>query len=515
MTSPAAPNKRNKMQMTGLILGPILFAAIWMMDLNPGKPEVTRMAAIAALMAVMWVTETIPMAATALIPIVLYPLMGIMKGKSAAGVYFNSTIFLFMGGFLIALAMERWNLHKRIALLTVKTIGGGPSRIVFGFMAASAFLSMWISNTATAVMMLPIALSIVYKMEEQFSAEDTRSFTLPLLLGIAYAASMGGSATLVGTPPNLVLTRTFEQLFPTAPPISFGTWMLMALPLSFAMLAVIWFLLTQVFYRTPAHVKVDHSVVEQEYKNLGTITSEERKVLMVFIATAVLWIFRKDLNIGIAIIPGWAELLPFPKLIDDGTVAITMSMFLFFMPTTREDAESATILDSTVFSKLPWGIILLFGGGFALAKGFQVSGLSEFIGNKLQILEGASSIAMISGICTTLTFLTELTSNTATTQMILPILSSIAVAMKINPLMLLIPATLSASCAFMMPIATPPNAIVFGSGRIKIFEMVKAGVLINFIGVAVITGLFLMVGTLIFAIDPTVIPQWALAASVN
>ena len=284
--------------MTGLILGPMLFAAIWMMDLNPGKPEVTRMAAIAALMAVMWVTETIPMAATALIPVVLYPLMGIMKGKAAAGVYFNSTIFLFMGGFLIALAMEKWNLHKRIALLTVKTIGGGPSRIVFGFMAASAFLSMWISNTATAVMMLPIALSIVYKMEEQFSAEDTRSFTLPLLLGIAYAASMGGAATLVGTPPNLVLTRTFEQLFPTAPPISFGTWMLMALPLSLAMLAVIWFLLTQVFYRTPSHVKVDHSVVEQEYKDLGPITSEERKVLMVFIATALLWIFRKDLNIG-------------------------------------------------------------------------------------------------------------------------------------------------------------------------------------------------------------------------
>ncbi|MCP4119129.1 MAG: SLC13/DASS family transporter [Desulfobacteraceae bacterium] len=513
MASHETTNKRSKMQKTGLVLGPMLFVIIWMMNLDPAKPEVTRMAAIAGFMAVMWVTEAIPMAATSLLPVILYPLMGIMAGKSAAAVYFNSTIFLFMGGFLIALAMEKWNLHKRIALLTVKTIGGGPSRIVFGFMMASAFLSMWISNTATAVMMLPIALSIVMKMEEQFSEADTKSFTMPLLLGIAYAASMGGAATLVGTPPNLVLTRTFEQLFPTAPAISFGTWMLMALPLAFVMIIIIWFLLTQVFYRTPSHVKVDPTVIENEYRQLGPISSEEKKVLMVFAATALLWIFRKDLILGFAVLPGWGSLMPFSNLVDDGTVAITMSMFLFFLPSRAKDAESATLLDSTVFTKLPWGIILLFGGGFALAKGFHVSGLSVFIGSKLHILEGTSPIAMISSICATLTFLTELTSNTATTQMILPILSSLAVAMKINPLMLLVPATLSASCAFMMPIATPPNAIVFGSGRIRMYEMVKAGILINFIGVAVITGIFLTLGTMAFAIYPAEIPQWAMLSA--
>ncbi|MBI9091842.1 MAG: SLC13/DASS family transporter [Desulfobacterium sp.] len=510
MSPPEILNKRSKMQNSGLVLGPVLFVVIWMMNLDPANPEVTRMAAIAGFMAVMWVTEAIPMAATSLLPVILYPLMGIMAGKSAAAVYFNSTIFLFMGGFLIALAMEKWNLHKRIALLTVKTIGGGPARIVFGFMMASAFLSMWISNTATAVMMLPIALSIIMKMEETFSAEDTKSFTMPLLLGIAYSASMGGAATLVGTPPNLVLTRTFEQLFPTAPAISFGTWMLMALPLSCVMIIIIWFLLTQVFYRTPSHVKVDPSVIENEYKQLGPISSEEKKVLMVFAATALLWIFRKDLILGFTVLPGWGSLMPFPKMVDDGTVAITMAMFLFFLPTKTKGAESPTLLDSEVFSKLPWGIILLFGGGFALAKGFHVSGLSVFVGSKLHILEGASPVAMIATICTTLTFLTELTSNTATTQMILPILSSLAVAMKINPLMLLIPATLSASCAFMMPIATPPNAIVFSSGRIKMYEMVKAGILINFIGVAVITGIFLTLGTMAFAIYPAEIPQWAM-----
>ncbi|MCP4158797.1 MAG: SLC13/DASS family transporter [Deltaproteobacteria bacterium] len=505
-------NKKSNLQKTGLILGPILFFIVLFLNLDPANPNVSRMAAVGILMAVLWVTEAVPLATTSLIPIILYPLLGIMKGKSAAGVYFSSTIFLFIGGFLIALAMEKWNLHKRIALFTVKTIGGGTTRIVFGFMVASAFLSMWISNTATTVMMLPIGMSIILKMEEQFDAKDTHNFSLCLLLGIAYGASMGGAATLVGTPPNLVLVRTFEQTFPNAPAISFGIWMIMALPLSIGMIGIIWFLLTKVFFKVPSHITVDHSIVNQEYRALGKLSPEEKKVLIIFFLTAALWIFRKDLNLGFVVIPGWGGLLPFPKLIDDGTVAILMSFILFFLPTQSQDADSATILDSKVFSKLPWGIILLFGGGFALAKGFQVSGLSAFIGTKLSILEGANSIFMISGICTTLTFLTELTSNTATTQMILPILSSIAVAMKMNPLMLLIPATLSASCAFMMPVATPPNAIIFGSGRIKMFEMVKAGIFINIIGVFVITAIFLLLGTFVFSIDPGVLPEWATLA---
>ncbi len=505
-------HQRSRLQKAGLILAPLIFLGIQLLNLDPSNPMVTRMAAVAGTMAVLWVTEAVPLSVTALLPVILFPLLGIMKGKAAAGVYFNSTIFLFMGGFLIALAMERWNLHKRIALFTVKTIGGGPSRLVFGFMIASAFLSMWISNTATAVMMLPIAMSIILKMEEQFDTRDTHNFSLCLLLGIAYAASMGGAATLVGTPPNLVLVRTFEQTFPTAAPISFGVWMTMALPLACFMLITIWLLLTRVFFKVPRHVSVDHSIVEKEYRSLGPLSWEEKQVLVIFFLTAVLWIFRKDLNIGLAVIPGWASLLPYPRLIDDGSVAIAMAAILFFLPTRSKGAHCATLLDANVFPKLPWGIILLFGGGFALAKGFQASGLSAFIGSKLGVLEGASNVFMISGICTTLTFLTELTSNTATTQMILPILSSIAVAMKTNPLMLLIPATLSASCAFMMPVATPPNAIIFGSGRVKIFEMVKAGILINFIGVFVITSVFLALGTLVFSIDPNVIPDWALMA---
>lgn len=495
--------------MIGLILGPVLFFLVLSFDFVPGKPVVTRMAAIAMLMSVWWITEAIPLAATAIIPMILYPLLGILKGKATAPIYFNSTIFLFIGGFMIALTMEKWNLHKRLALLTIRTIGGGPSRIILGFMVASAFLSAWMSNTATTIMMLPIGLSIILHMEGEFGQKDTHRFSLCLMLGIAYAASMGGMATLVGTPPNLVLQRTFELTFPKATPISFGIWMIMAVPLSVFMILTIWVILTKIIYRPPEHLRVDPKIVSDEYKSLGPMTYEEKVVVVVFILTAVLWVFRKNLVLGFVTIPGWSNLLPTSKLIDDGTVAVFMASIMFFFPARNPEAKTATLMDVTVFKDLPWDIILLFGGGFAMAKGFQVTGLADFIGNKLQVLAGFSTVAMIGVICTTLTFLTELTSNTATTQMILPILASLAVGMKTNPLLLMIPATLSASCAFMMPVATPPNAIVFGSGRVKIGEMVKAGFLLNCIGVVVITILFLLMGTAVFSIEIGVLPTWA------
>ena len=496
-------------QKIGLILGPILFILILLLDLEPGKPIVTRMAAVAALMAAWWITDAIPLAATALLPMVLYPLFGILKAKATAPIYFNSTIFLFLGGFIIALTMEKWNLHKRIALWIIRIIGGGPSRIVLGFMVASAFLSMWISNTATAIMMLPIGLAIVFEMETEFGEKETHKFTISLMLGIAYACSVGGIATLVGTPPNLSFARIFEITFPEAVPISFGQWIIMGFPLTLIMLSIIWILLTKVIYRTPAHLKVDRSIVDQQYKDLGRMSFEEKSVLVVFFMTAILWVFRKKLKLGMLTIPGWSQLLPYPKLIDDGTVALFMAIVLFLIPTRSKDAKTATVTSFEVINNLPWNIVLLFGGGFALAKGFQVTGLSTLIGNKFAGLAGISPILMIIVICLSITFLTELTSNTATTEMILPILASVAIAMQINPLMLMIPATLSASCAFMMPVATPPNAIVFGSRRIKIAEMAKAGILINIIGVFIITAVFYYIGTAIFSIDLKTLPEWA------
>jgi len=501
---------RSTSQKIGLILGVVLFfIVILFFDFDPEKPIVTRMAAVAVLMAVWWITDAIPLFATALLPMLLYPLLGILKGKATAPIYINSTIFLFMGGFMIALTMEKWQLHRRIALFIIRLIGGGPSRIVLGFMAAAAFLSMWISNTATAIMMVPIGLAIVSQMEAKFDEQKTHKFTVSLMLGIAYACSMGGVATLVGTPPNLSFARIFEITFPKATPIAFGTWFVMGLPLCVVMLVIIWLILTKVFFRVPPDVTVDRSIVDKEYDELGPISFEEKSVLIIFFLTAFLWVFRKKLNLGLVSIPGWSQLIPYPKLIDDGTVALVMAMILFLIPTRSKDAQTATIMGPDVIKNIPWNIVILFGGGFALAKGFQVTGLSTLIGNEFAGLAGMSPIVMILIICFGLTFLTELTSNTATTEMILPILASVAFAMKANPLLLMIPATLSASCAFMMPVATPPNAIVFGSGRIKIAEMARVGVFINVIGVLVITVLFYIIGTAIFSIDPGVFPDWA------
>lgn len=497
-------------QKIGLILGLVLFFIVLLFfNFDLEKPILTRMAAVAILMAVWWITDAIPLFATALLPMLLYPLLGILNSNATAPIYFNSTIFLFLGGFMIALTMEKWNLHRRIALFIIKFIGGGPEKIVLGFMIASSFLSMWISNTATAIMMVPIGLAIVLKMEENFNVAETRKFTTCLMLGIAYGCSLGGVATLVGTPPNLSFARIFQITFPQANPVAFGTWFIMGLPISAVMIVVVWLMLTKIFFRIPSNLTVDRSIVNKEYKELGSMSFEEKSVLVIFSLTAILWVFRKNLNIGFVSLPGWSQLLPYPTMIDDATVALFMAMLMFLIPTRTKGTKYSTVMGPDVIKKLPWNIVLLFGGGFALAKGFQVTGLSVFIGNKFSGLAEMPPIIMIITICFGLTFLTELTSNTATTEMILPILASVAIAMKTNPLMLMIPATISASCAFMMPVATPPNAIVFGSGRIRISEMARVGIFINIIGIIIITVLFYLIGTVVFSIDPGVFPEWA------
>ncbi len=500
-------------QKVGLVLGPVFGLLIFFSDLEPGNPAATRMAAVAALMATWWITEALPLSATALLPLVLFPMLGIMKGKETAPVYINSTIFLFIGGFMIGLTMQRWHLHKRIALWIIRLIGSSPSRIVLGFMVAAAFLSMWISNTATAIMMVPMALAVILRLEERLGTEHTHHFTVALLLGIAYACSVGGIATLVGTPPNLSFVRIFEITFPNAAPIAFGQWLLMTFPLTLCMLALIWLLLTRVFFRFPGELVIDNDVINKEHASLGRITFEEKAVLTVFLLTAFLWVFRQDLHLGLVTLPGWSRLIPFPKMVDDATVAVGMALLLFLIPTRSRGVEARTLMGVEVFRDIPWNIVLLFGGGFALASGFQISGLSSLIGSQFAGLASVPPPLAIAATCGCLTFLTELTSNTATTEMILPVLAAVSVALRINPLLLMIPATLSASCAFMMPVATPPNAIVFGSGRVRIIEMVKVGLVLNLIGVVLITVIFFTVGSAVFAIDPLVFPDWASATA--
>ena len=496
-------------QKVGLISGPFIFLCLCIFEISPGKPLAGNMAAVAVFMAIWWITEAVPISVTALLPVVLYPLFGIMTGNAAAHLYMNSTIFLFMGGFMIALTMEKWGLHKRIAFTIIRIIGGGSSRIILGFMIAAAFLSMWISNTATAILMVPIGLAVIFQMEERFGEEKSRKFTVGLMLGIAYACSVGGIATLVGTPPNLSFARIFTIIFPKAEPIGFGQWMVMALPITLAMLALLWLLITKVFFRAGSDLIPDRSIIDREYHKLGKMIYEEKIVFTLFLVTAFLWIFRKKIVLGVLTIPGWSQFLPYSKMIDDGTVALFISLILFLIPAKNGDSQTLTVMGPDVFKSIPWDIVLLFGGGFALAKGFQVTGLSEIIGSQFKGLSDTSPFIIINILCFTLTFLTELTSNTATTEMILPILASVAVAIKTNPLLLMIPATISASCAFMMPVATPPNAIIFGSGRVRIIDMIKIGFVANIAGVIIITVIFYFFGKIVFFIDPAALPMWA------
>ncbi len=476
-------------------------------DFVPEQPLVTKVAAVAVLMAIWWTTDAVPLAATSLLPLVLYPVLGIMKGKAVAPVYVNYIIFLFIGGFLIALAMERWQLHRRIALNIVNAVGGSPARLVLGFMLATAFLSMWISNTATTIMMVAMVLAVIKSMEATFGEKGTASLAIAMLLGVAYSASIGGMATLVGTPPNLALARIYEELFPDATDtLSFGQWLIFGLPLAIILVTICWLLLTKVFYRPSAELVFSKQFIREEKAKLGKISFEEMTVLAVFAGTALLWVFRKKLSIGPVTIPGWTD-LPFIKngpYIDDGTIAICMALLLFLIPTRSAHAKSegyGTVLDFGVFSKIPWHIVLLLGGGFALAKGIGSSGLSQWVGSGFESLDSVAPHWFVLAICSCLTFLTELTSNTATTEMLLPILASISQSVGIHPLVLMIPATLSASCAFMMPVATAPNAIVFGSGKIKVLQMVKVGIVMNLIGIVVIVVLFCLFGPLVFGFD--------------
>jgi len=493
-------------QKIGIFLGPLLALIVLLFfDLDPDNPLVGRTAAAAILMAVWWITEAIPIPATALIPVAAFPLLGIMKGKAVAATYFNHVIFLFIGGFIMALALQRWNLHRRIALRIIMLIGSSPRRILLGFMVATALLSMWISNTATTMMMVPIALAIILKLREWDQSTELNQFSIGLLIGIAYSASIGGIATLIGTPPNLSFARIFGIYFPDAPEISFATWFSFGLPLTAIFLSVAWVVLTLLFIRRPMKLTAP-KLFRSEYAKLGKITYEEKAVLGLFLLMAALWLFRQDINLGGMILPGWSSLWATPSFIDDGTVAISIAMILFIIPSKKEKGR---LMDWETAAKLKWGIVLLFGGGFALAAGFKESGLSVWIAEHLVGLSDIAPVFLIASTCTMITFLTELTSNTATSEMVLPLLGSLATAIETNPLLLMIPATLSASCAFMLPVATPPNAIVFGSGEIKMWDMVKAGIIMNLIGIILITIMIYLVGTAVFNIDPGSFPNWA------
>jgi sodium-dependent dicarboxylate transporter 2/3/5 len=487
---------RGRAQQLGLGAGPALGVLVYLllpqaypgMDGAPvelGHPG-RATAGVAVWMATWWFTEAIPVYATALLPLVLLPLLRAATMKAAAAPYAHELIFLFMGGFLLALAMERWGLHRRIALTALRVAGDRPVHVVGAFMAVSAGLSMWVSNTATAIMMLPVALSVI-ELVAQGSApgephwapgSPVRSFAIALLLGIAYAASIGGVATPIGTPPNLFLLSYVQEHLDRE--ISFVRWMALSLPLVALFLPITWLLLTRVLHpvRLP-RIEGGPALVGQALRDLGPMSRGERIVLGVFLLTSGLWITRPLLT-GIEL----AGIRPLAGLTDAG-IAMLAALLLFVAPVDRRAGTFALDWDTAV--KLPWGILILFGGGLSLAAAIQQNGVAELIGSQASAFAGVPSWITVLAVVAGIIFLTELTSNTATTAALVPVLATVAPGLGFDPLLLVVPAAVSASCAFMLPVATPPNAVIFGSGLVRIPDMVQAGFWLNLIGIALVT----------------------------
>lgn len=478
-------------------------------------------AAVTAMVACWWMTVAVPLPATSLLPLVLFPLLGVADLGGVAANYANRNVFLFMGGFIIALGIEKSGLHRRIALQVVACMGTSRSTIILGFMIASAVLSMWISNTATTLMMLPIALAVIGSLPRLLEAEPgarPSGFAPALMLGVAYGASVGGMATPIGTPPNIAFKGQLGELFPQAPEVSFSSWMIAVLPIVVVLVGVIWLVLTRVMFRMErVGGRLGRQVIRDRLRALGPMQRSERWMLGVFIITALLWVFRTTIQVGQVEIPGWSDLLArlWPGVFvagftHDATVAMAMAILLFVIPCGRNESGGRDFLmDWKTATRLPWDILLLFGGGFAIAAGFRETGLTTYVSESFASLGGAPPFVLVVGTCLLMTFVTELTSNTATTQIMLPVIAGAAVsAFATNPLVLMLAATLSASCAFMMPVATPPNAIVFASGHVKMSDMVRTGIVLNLVCAVVVA-----VGVYFYALPflgaSVEMPAWA------
>ena len=470
-----------KRERIGLVLGLALLVGISVVPI-PGIPEeARRMLAVAAIMATWWVTEAAPLAVTSLLPLVLLPAFGITNAAGAAAPYANHLVYLFLGGFMIAQAMQRWNLHRRIALRTVLAMGSSPPRLVLGFMVASALLSMWVSNTATTAMMMPIGVAVIAEISRAVHgpkrpAPGDFPFAVCLMLGCAYGASIGGFSTLIGTPPNVFLAGFLSEQLDIQ--ITFVRWLAFAMPLTILFLPLTWLWLTRVAF--PIRIKDipgGREPVRAAYLALGPLSTPEKRLSILFGGTALAWMFR----------PVWTGFLPTGGLITDSTIAMAATVLAFLVPAGNGSGDR--ILNWEWGVKIPWDVLILIGGGFSLANGLEVSGLSQVLGDRLA---GASALPFPLFVIMVVVFiilLTELASNLASTAMMVPILAAVATGAGIPPLMLLLPVTVAASCAFMLPAATPPNAIVFGTGHFTIPQMVRAGIGVNIIG-AVLTCLF-------------------------
>ena len=470
----------------GFIAGFVAFFAILFSPIEIFNPLAQKVIAVAVWMIIWWITETVSISVTALIPLTIFPLLGVMDVKTVAANYSSPIVYLFFGGFVIALALEKVNLHRRIALTILKLTGTKADGVIFGFMLSTWLMSMWISNTASTVVMLPIAISVIGLLindADGFTKND-KNFALSIMLGIAFAANVGGTATLVGTPPNSVMLGIMNSQFDID--IGFFQWMKMGVPFALLMLFVCYFFLVKVIYpNNLGELKTSGSVIYSELEKLGTMSRGEKTVAVVFFCTALAWILRSQINNF------------FPELnLTDTTISMLGALCLFIIPLNFKKGEFPLSWNDT--KNLPWGILILFGGGLALAGGLKAVGLIDMLGQFISSKEGWSVLLIASVLTFVMLFMTELMSNVALVTILVPLVAAIAVGLGVPVLHLVIPVTLASSCAFMLPMATPPNAIVFASGHIKVAEMVKVGVILNVISVLVLIGLFYFVVPVMF-----------------
>ncbi|PIC67241.1 anion transporter [Sporosarcina sp. P21c] len=502
--SPQPPNQNSgksssysTVQLVGLILGPLLFI-IMMFFLSPEgmNPEAKSVLAVTLWVATWWVTEAIPIPVTSLLPIFLLPVTGAMEADVVTSSYGNDIIYLFLGGFFIATAMEKWNLHKRLALAIISFIGTGTQRILLGFMIATAFLSMWVSNTAAVMMMIPMGLAITAQVATALKGtpeeKELPKFEKALIFGIGYAGTIGGLGTLIGTPPNIILAAQVKELFNVE--ISFAGWMLVAVPIVIVLLFSTWIYLGRFAFKMNIKgLPGGKEVITEERKALGKTSFEEKAVSAVFAFAAFMWITREFL---------WINILPGLK---DGMIAVVAAALLFAIPTSKKIGKRILAWEDS--KEIPWGVLLLFGGGLAIAAGFRETGLSEWIGSQLTALDGFHIITIITASSLLVLALTEFTSNTATATMILPVLAALALSMHIHPYALMVPAAMAANCAFMLPVGTPPNAIIFGTNKLRLGEMVRVGFIINvFVLILIVLAAYFLL-PLLWGIDLQVVPE--------
>jgi sodium-dependent dicarboxylate transporter 2/3/5 len=481
-------------QWSGWILGPGALLATLLLPPPDGlSVEGWRTAGTAMLMAIFWICESVPIPVTALLPLVLFPALHLGDIRETAAPFANPVIYLFLGGFLIALAMQRWGLHRRVAINLIGAMGTRPARLVGGFLIASAIVSMWVSNTATALMMLPIAVSIIQMIPvTPDNARARQRFAAALMLAVAYGATTGGMATLIGTPPNALLAAYMSKVYGFT--IGFGQWMLLGVPVMLVTLPLVYLVLTRVSFKLdPGEIPGMAERIKAERAGLGRWSRGEIGVLVVFALTALGWIFQ----------PLLAKSLP---MLNDTTIAILGGLLLFFIPISLKRGEFLMNWEAT--KGLPWDVLLLFGGGLSLAGNIEKHGLSRYLGSLCAGLEGVPMMAILCVVCFGILMLTELTSNTATAATFLPIAAALGTSLGENPLLFLIPTALAANCSYMLPVGTPPNAIVFGSGYITLPQMAKAGMWLNVLLVPVLIGLLLLLGRFVFGIEPGVLPAW-------